>query len=245
MVAAVFLMPALIAGTPARGDFSYHGSLAAGRLLEIRDINGAIVVRPSRQLEIRATKRGPAGAPDEVQITTHTTHAGLLVCVRYPGDGADCENQSPHTGEIRTRVDFAIAVPPGVNIDANTVNGIVDVRSDAKVTAAVVNGRVTVDASDLDTASSVNGAIDVRLHGTASHAAISLRTVSGRIVCTLPAGIGLRVHAQALDGSVDIAGLKATRSMIGAGTSADGVIGDGKRPIDLQTINGSIRIVRN
>ena len=67
-----------------------------------------------------------------MKIITRRMNNGVTVCVQYPGEDGNCSGDSHHSSNNNdTQVDFDIHVPRGVIVEAATVNGAVDVRSDA------------------------------------------------------------------------------------------------------------------
>ncbi|MFN2459819.1 MAG: hypothetical protein ABR591_03885 [Candidatus Velthaea sp.] len=248
VVAAVAVT--LLWSTAARAaePFVYTDSIARGQTLDIHDLNGDVSVVQGDRLEVRATKTARRGNADDVKIVTRRVPSGILVCVQYPGDDANCDRSGSHhtSGDDNdTRVDFSVRVPSGVNVTVASVNGTVDVHSDALVSARTVNGRLNVDAADVTRATSVNGSIDVHIRNVASAAPLRISTVNGSVTCTVPQSVGLNVHASVLNGSIEAGGLNVNRPQYGPGASADGTLGDGRRHLDLRALNGSIRLVRS
>jgi len=244
---ALLLAPVAV---PASAPFTFSSStLQRGQTVEIHNINGEVTVRQGDRLEITATKRSEHGNPDDVRVIAKQTDSGVSACVRYPGDDrTDCDGGFGHAhnsnSDNDTTVTFEVRVPRGVNVVANGVNGDVRVHSDALASARTVNGRITVDADNVSAATTVNGAIDVHIHSTSSAMPLSVHTVNGAITCTLPSSVGLNVHIKVLNGSISAGGLTVQRPQFGPGASADGVIGDGKRTVDLHTLNGSVSLMR-
>jgi hypothetical protein len=244
LTAALAVFPV---AAPAAEPFVYTDTISRGQTLDIRDINGSITVTPGDRLEVRATKTSEGrGNPDDVKILTRRGANGIDVCVQYPGDDGDCFSHSRRNGDDNnTRVDFVVRVPGGVSVTAASVNGNVEVRSDALVSATTVNGKVRVDSGDISRATTVNGSITVQVHDARSTRSMVLTTVNGSVSCTLPSGTGIHVHASVLNGSIDAGGLAVNRPQYGPGASVDGNLGDGKRFIELRALNGSISLMRS
>jgi len=244
-LAAVVL--ALPVAAPAAEPFVFTDTIAAGQTLDLRDINGSISVVNGDRLEVRATKiAGHRGNPDDVKIITHRTSSGISVCVQYLNDSGDCTEHSHHSGNDNdTEVDFSVHVPRGVNVDATSVNGAVDVHTDALASGHTVNGNVRVEAQDVTRAATVNGSVNVRVHDARSTSALRLSTVNGSLTCTVPASAGVHVHASVLNGSITAGDLAVRRPQFGPGASVDGSLGDGRRDLRLESINGNVRVMRS
>jgi hypothetical protein len=236
----MFLVLAL-AGSP----FVYDGKLAAGRTLAIRDISGSVRVRTGKRLMIRAAKTADRGDPNAVAIHVEETATGLVVCVRYPpnaGDGCSAHVRNGST-DNDTKVDFDVMLPPGVALDAGTVNGSIDARTDGTIDASTVNGHIRAAGRDAHTVTTVNGSIELRLldHPRGS---LKANTVNGSITISLPPGSGIDVQAHTLTGGIDADGLTVDRPPYGPGATAHGTLGDGTAHLSLSTVNGSIALRR-
>jgi cytoskeletal protein CcmA (bactofilin family) len=244
LVAVVLAIPVAV---PAAEPFVFTDTIAVGKTLDLRDINGSISVVTGERLEVRATKiAGHRGNPDDVKIITRRTAAGISVCVQYPNDSGDCSEHSRHSGNDNdTEVDFSVRVPHGVNVDATSVNGAVDVHTDALASGRSVNGNVRVEASDVTSASTVNGSVNVRVHDARSTTALRLATVNGSVTCTIPAAAGVHVHASVLNGSIAAGDLAVKRPQYGPGASVDGSLGDGRRDLRLEAVNGNLTVMRS
>ena len=230
--------------------FAYDGSMHAGQVLTIRDINGSVRVRTGDRLAIRATKHAERGDPNEVAIHVESRSDGIVVCVRYPpeanrgcSDRASRHNGNGNDNDTDTVVDFDVTVPHGITLAAQTVNGTVDATNDGPTDAATVNGTVRVEAKDVRSVQSVNGSVYVKVLER-SRGALTARTVNGSIDVSLPPGSGVEVRAHVLNGGINVDGLSVDRPRYGPGASARGSLGDGSRRVDLETVNGSITLRR-
>ena len=239
----MFLVLALATTVP----FSYDGSLHPGQSLAIRDVNGSVRVRTGDRLAIRATKHSERSDPNEVAIKVENRANGIVVCVRYPPNAdRGCDDRSSwrnHDNHNDTEVDFDVTVPHGIALDANTVNGSVDVANDGPTDASTVNGAVRVEGRDVHSAHTVNGSVTVRVldRGTGR---LTASTVNGSIDISLPPGSGVSVNAKTLTGGISADGLTVDRPRYGPGATASGTLGDGARRVSLETVNGSITLRR-
>jgi DUF4097 and DUF4098 domain-containing protein YvlB len=246
VVALAVLALALPVATAAAEPFVFTDTMTRGQTLNVSDINGSVNVANGDRLEVRATKiPGRHGNADDVKIITRRTSGGVSVCVQYPGEDSNCSGNSHHSGNNNdTQVDFDIHVPRGVNVEATTVNGAVDVRSDALASGTAVNGNVRVDANDVSSATTVNGSVNVRVHDAHSAVPMRVTTVNGSMTCAFPASAGLHVRAHVLNGSISAGDLSVSRPQYGPGASVDGSLGDGRRDLRLESVNGSVTVTR-
>jgi hypothetical protein len=253
VVAAVYYGLAVPAHHPAGGgavrqggDWTWHGRLAAGKTIEIRGVNGSIGAEPAtgEEVEVTARKHARHDDPDEVRIEAVEHEGGVTICAVYPGPRNRCE---PGGGHMSTRnndveVDFTVRVPRGVAFDGNNVNGGVEVISlDGKVDAHTVNGGVHIETAGGEaTATTVNGGVRAVVRGSGT-APLHFETVNGAIDLTLPADLGADLEAQTVNGTIDsdfpvsVTGRISPRRLTGR-------IGSGGRRLDLETVNGSIRL---
>jgi hypothetical protein len=222
-----------IAAAPAAlhsQDFQWRGTLAEGRTLEIRGVNGTVraVASDDGSAHVQATKHARRSDPASVRIETVEHDGGVTLCVVYPTPpraqrANDCR---PGGGQNNVqnndvRVDFVVRVPAGVHFAGSTVNGDVDARGlRSDVTAATVNGQINVQTS-----------------GFVSRAA----TVNGNIVLQVPAGLNADVHASTVNGTIDTDFPLAVSGRIGP-RSLRGTVGSGGRELRTSTVNGNIRL---
>ncbi len=222
-------------------------AIAAGTTLEIDNIRGSIVARAATgPLATVDASIEPGGAPG-TRVIVERRAGHVKVCTVYASShGSTCEGQSNddnHTVNL-ARVDYEIAVPPGVKVDVRNVEGAVTLNGiRANVDATTVEGDVTVDASGAVSVGTVSGGIDVDLRGARS-AACSVRTVNGRIALRLSRAAGVTIAAKTLTGEIDGEAPLDLSDKSGqiVGHSATARLGDGAAPISLETVNGSIHV---
>jgi hypothetical protein len=235
----MFLVFALV-GTP----FHAEPAIRAGQTLVIKGIQGDVRVRPGSRLVIDARKHADTSDPDSVVVRVDTTPDGVIACVRYPGAaGVPCGESTRGAQHNDTAVDFDVTVPPGVAVEADDVNGSVNVVAQSTVRANSVNGNVRVEAGDVELAATVNGSVHVQVHDRSTRR-LRASSINGTVEIDLPAGSGVAVHAQTLNGEIVAGDLPVRHREFGPGASVDGVLGDGARSVELQSVNGSIYLRR-
>lgn len=231
-------------------DWTWHGRIAAGKEVEIRNTNGSVSAEPASgdQVEVTAVKRaGGRGDPDDVRIEAEEHDGGVTICVIYPGrsraDGCAQRGQYGH-GENRneTTVEFTVRVTRGVIFSGHTVNGSVEALGlTGPVEASTVNDGINIETSAGDVeANTVNGSITAVATGAGTRP-LRFHTVNGGITVTLPRTLSADVEASTVNGSIStdfpitVDGRMTARRLRGR-------IGEGGRVLQLDTVNGSIRI---
>jgi len=249
VAAAAWLGGATAGHAQDQDRWTWSGRLAAGKTLEIRGINGGISAEPARGevIEVVAEKHGRRSDPEDVRIEVVEHDEGVTICAVYPGSRTRPNTCERGGGRSNTRnndveVEFAVRVPRGVAFEGHNVNGDVDaIGLDGPVTLNTVNGSVRLETNSGDAeANTVNGGVNavIRAIGTRS---LRFRTVNGGITVSLPAGINADLEARTVNGSINtdfpvqVIGRMSPRHLTGR-------IGQGGRTLDLETVNGSIRL---
>ena len=139
-------------------------------------------------------------------------------------------------------VDFEIRLPADVELVARTVNG--EIFADdlgADVTAHTVNGDIDISTEGFARAETVNGDIDVRMDAAEFASGADFSTVNGSITLDVADDVDADIDASWLNGSFESDLPFTLEGRIGR-RSARGVLGEGGPELELQTVNGSIRI---
>ena len=242
----VFLAVAILA--PAEtSPFHWRGSVAQGRAIELRSINGDIIAEgyDGSEVEVTASVAADDGVLTPVAVKTVEHENGVTVCAVDPNNAAAC---IPGTDakEARkgpgVRVDFNVRVPRGVGVIGRTVNGRVQAqRLHSDVEAYTVNGKIYISTTGSAQARTINGSIFASLGNPFWRRHREFSTVNGSITLDLPAKTSTEVHAQTVNGRI-MTGFRLrslgriTEKMI------DGLIGSGGSRLHLKTVNGSIAL---
>lgn len=241
------------ASAEPQNDFRWRGRLAAGRVVEIKGVNGGIDAEPSASGEVevvaeKSARRGDAGSV-RVEAVEHAD--GVTICAVYPSRDPDKPNVCAPGGGGRmnvqnndTQVEFKVRVPAGVRFTGRTVNGDVEAEGlGADVEAMTVNGSVKVSTTGLARARTVNGSINASMGSAEWSDELQFHTVNGGIELTFPAALSATVEAQTLNGDIQtdfpmtVTGRFSKRHLTGT-------IGGGGRVLSLKTVNGSVQIRR-
>jgi len=244
--------PRAAAAQQQGNEFRWHEALAAGKVLEIKGVNGNVEAAPSSsgEVEVVAVKSSRRGNPEDVRIEVVRHSEGVTICAVYPNVGGRANTCEPGSGghmstrNNDTEVSFNVRVPSGVRFNGRTVNGRVEVNNlTADVEATTVNGDVEVTTNGLASAKTVNGSITVGMGRADWSGEMSFKTVNGSIDVSMPASLSADVEVKTLNGSISsdfpltVQGTFSRRHM-------SGTIGGGGRSLQLETVNGSVNIRR-
>ncbi|HST53980.1 MAG TPA: DUF4097 family beta strand repeat-containing protein [Pyrinomonadaceae bacterium] len=233
-------------------EFRWHEPLAAGRVIEIKGVNGSVEAEPSTggEVEVVATKRARRSNPDDVHIEVVRSGDGVTICAVYPNAGGEPNTCAPGRGghmNVRnndTSVNFTVRVPAGVRFSGHTVNGKVSAEGlSADVDATTVNGGVNVSTTGVARAQTVNGSIIASMGRADWEGEMEFKTVNGGIDVSFPAGLSAEVEAKTLNGDVSTDFPLTVQGSFGRRHLA-GTIGGGGRELRLETVNGSVQIRR-
>lgn len=236
-----------------QNEFRWHEPLAAGRVIEIKGVNGNVEATPASggEVEVVAVKRGRRSNPEEVRIEVVRHGDGVTICAVYPtpegrqpNTCAPGPNDRSHVQNNDVTVNFTVRVPAGVRFTGKTVNGRVEAEGlSADVEARTVNGGVNVSTTGLARASTVNGSIRVVMGQAAWPDELEFKTVNGGIDLSVPASLSAQVQARTVNGEIStdfpmtVTGTFSRRRL-------SGTVGSGGRDLRLETVNGSINLRR-
>lgn len=212
----------------------------AGELLDLRNINGRVMVTSWErdEAEIVARKVGPGStALDDIRVEVKRSPRGLRVRTRYP-------KKRRMWGKRYGSVHYSIRLPESADLRISTVHGPVEVAEiSGAVEAQTVNGalRLTGHRGSVN-AKTVNGRIECELDSFGEGESHTLRTVNGRVEVTLGPEARGRVDARAINGQV-IMELAAPEHLDTPTRSRQKVqIGEGGGECRVRTVNGTIHV---
>ena len=148
-------------------NFHWDGTLAQGKILEIRGIYGSIRAIPSTNGSIQVDARIHNPALSRVDVVP--SGSGITICsVASTPNGNENECQPEHrtaSAESNSQVDFVIHVPAGVRFSASMIYGDITVNSlQSDVNVATIDGNIELNESRDQGAefygNTVNGAIN-------------------------------------------------------------------------------------
>jgi hypothetical protein len=238
----------------AQADFQWHGQLTSGQTIEIKGINGDVRASASSsgEVEVTAARSARRSNAADVRIEVVPHAGGVTICAVYPTAPGRSANRCEPGGEGRsntrdndTVVHFDVHVPYGVGFVGRTVNGEVNAESlQGDAEAHTVNGSVRLTTTGLAIASTVNGSVNVSMGRADWPSGATFKTVNGEITLTLPSVLNAELRAEVLNGSiksdfpVTVTGQVSRRRL-------SGQIGAGGQELNVSTVNGSIKLLRN
>jgi len=241
------LLTTLLALAPvspsAMGNFHEECSqvyaLSSRGQVSLQNINGDVHIRAWDRNEVRveAVKTASSqGLLDEARVTVESTPDAIRIRTRY-GDGA---NANPGS------VEFTVMVPRHACLnEIKLINGAVDIEGVAgEVNASSVNGMVRAQKIAGDARlSTVNGTLEATFERLSDARTISMNSVNGSILISIPYDAGAEFHARNVTGGIDNDfGIEVNQDR-SAGTQLHGVLKGGGTYINLNNINGTICIV--
>ncbi|MCI0538994.1 MAG: DUF4097 family beta strand repeat-containing protein [Verrucomicrobiales bacterium] len=238
------LTPALAKDT-VREEFRQTYPLEPKGTVKLDNVNGnvRVVTWDRAEIKVEAEKRGnDQERLDEVTIDIDADADQIQIKTRYPvgGFGRNNRGDSVH-------VDYVLTVPREVRLDkVATVNGDVEIEGVAgEVVASTVNGELTAKSLHNDAnLSSVNGSLDAEFTELDRGHHVKLHTVNGKMSLTLPQAANAQVSAKTLNGSLTTEHDLAVKKNFPVGRELKGRLGQGGARVELNSVNGGIRILR-
>ncbi len=241
---ALLASSSLFASVTEEETFSYN--LNDGGRFSISNVNGSVVITSGTgdNVEIIATKKADSQKDlDKIEIEISASADEIIVETEL-GDSDKWYSRDSNSGSVN----YEVIVPANTELDSvETVNGGVNISGvRGKVVAESVNGGI--DVSDLGgdaSLSTVNGGIEAEFSRLEGSQRVKAETVNGRVTIRLPENADVEVSADTLNGSINGRdfGLETDKGFVGS--DLNGKIGDGSARLNIDTVNGSIRIRSN
>jgi len=236
LVVGVFGAAPVMGSTGSQREFRQSYMLASGGRVLIDNPFGDVRIIAWDRDEVRVqaiTSASDERRLDDAQIVVYSTADQLSIRTEYAMAAA----------EDPANVEYRIMVPRTANLDGvRLVNGGLSIRGlQGVVRATSVNGDIRAErlegTADLST---VNGQVAADFHRVRSTSAISLRSVNGPIVLSIPSGSGAQLVAQNLSGGIltDF----GRREIEERGHRFHAILKGGGAEIHLQNVNGGISI---
>ncbi|MCL5020233.1 MAG: hypothetical protein M1339_00915 [Bacteroidetes bacterium] len=230
--------------------FQKSFTLSPGGTVSLENVNGNLKVTTWDKNEVRVEAVKYADdkeSLDGLAIDVDATSDAVDIHTHYPED----ENHSRGHG---TGVNYVLTVPKSANLDKiNIVNGGIDISGvNGKVIMSTVNGAVRARGlGNICELKVVNGGVDAGFAALPVRADVELKAVNGSLVLRLPANAKADIRAKAAVGRIsDDFGLHESSesggdALVKIGESLRGEIGGGGASIKLETVNGSIEILKS
>jgi DUF4097 and DUF4098 domain-containing protein YvlB len=214
--------------------------------LRLANVNGAVEIKGWNKNEIKVTAIITANnQKDRDRIKVEFSQNSNSVSVETEYEKQSSWGNNNNSG----KVDYTVMVPFGASLtDIELVNGslVID-KVQGEIKANTVNGSIKVQglADDLEL-NSVNGSIKATYQKIDNNIDdIDLTTVNGSIKLYMPSDLNATINAETMHGSIKTAyGISSDKKMF-VGRSLSGSVGSGDININLESVNGSIKVMKN
>ncbi len=250
--ALVAALTGCVSGKPTTETFSWKGPVKADAWLRLRNVSGDFEIRQgtSDSAEIQfVIERSNSWAPTaEVKVLQESD--GVIACVLY-GEGTNCSAADYKGGNTEdykrpsflrgsTSVHGMVTVPRGVKLDAESVNGDINVASVASdMIIATTNGDIEVrGATQSVKVTTTNGDIDLGMDAVGS--GLQVETTNGTVKVELPPTLNAVLNMRTTNGDLELGfpGNVTTKTA----KQILATLGTGGSPIDITTTNGDVTL---
>ena len=237
---AFLLAPALHAASRSEPDQVFP--LSSGGRFSLENVNGNVAIEgwDRAEVSISAMKKGSSDADlDRMKIAIDAKPDWVQVSTKYETSGWRSSGGS---------VDYTVKVPRNAVLDeVELVNGSVTLTGvSGRVELSSVNGSVTASDVAADaTLETVNGTVDARFTRLGTDQKVSLSSVNGRVKVAIPAGADVDLDVDTVNGDIDNdLGLTVEKGKY-VGQSLRQRLGAGGAKLEIETVNGTVSIVKN
>ena len=243
LVTAFLAVGSLHASVTEEETFSFE--LDDGGRFSLSNVNGSVVVTggAGNTVEILAIKKADS-QKDLDKIEIEISHSSDEIVVETElGKSDRWYSMGSNSGSVK----YEVIVPVATRLDSvETVNGSVKISGvSGKVIAESVNGELEISdlAGDVGL-STVNGSIEAEFSRLEEQQRVKVETVNGRVVIYLPENADVDINADTLNGGINARdfGLETDKGFVGS--DLNGTIGGGGASLNIDTVNGSIKIRR-
>lgn len=234
-LAGLLVAPAAFA--KAREDFERVIPFSPGGTFEIENQNGSIVIQTWDEDRVRIEAEKVAESEDRLD--------DLEILIEGSGDSVSVETHKRRSRwSDYAKVDYVITLPVQANVDASTANGSVTIEGiHGRVEAKSTNGELKIEdiAGEIE-ARTTNGSI--RAHYVrAVDGRHEFETTNGSVRIYLPSDAGGDFEANTVNGSIDID--FPTNTVRASRRHMEGSFGSGNGSFDIETVNGSVKILQH
>ncbi len=222
--------------------------LAANGRISLENISGAVKITAWDRNEVKldAVKRAYTRERlDEVKIGIVSDADSVDISTEYPERNYRSNDNGKDRRESHARVDYTLTVPRGARLDGiELVSGSLEIEGlTGDVKASLVSGSVTARGlSGEARLSTVSGRLDATFNRLDAAKPISLGSVSGQLIVTIPSDANAQLRASTVSGQItNDFGLPVRRGDY-VGRDLAGTLGSGGPRIKLSNVSGQISI---
>lgn len=229
-----------------REEFSRSYPISASGQVSVENVNGNLTVETWDRAEVKIDALKEATSDDylkELDIHVSASASSVRIETEYPGDDPWNRRWNRESG----RVTYTVTIPRQASLGVSLVNGGLTVTGvQGRVETELVNGDVEARGlSGRVHIETVNGDIRLACDRLDDVDRIEVESVNGRIEVSLPPGAGARVRASTVHGRLENDFGIAVKRHRYVGADMEGTIGDGGTDIDLENVNGAIRVTKS
>ncbi|WP_144392864.1 DUF4097 family beta strand repeat-containing protein [Pleionea sediminis] len=210
--------------------------------IQLSNINGDVSISSCdcATVSVEATIKAPdQEARDRIKIEMDHSGDRLEITTEY-----EKRNSKKNSG---TEVSYQLMIPASSNLeDISLVNGDLTIAGiKGQVETNLVNGKFNAQslASSIK-ANLVNGSMDVNYDSLSGVESIELSSVNGKVELLLPSNAEADIDASTVNGKIsNDFGISVIKNKY-VGSSMSGTLGNGSVNIDIETVNGRIKVNR-
>lgn len=242
---AAALVASLTANAKVTKEETYTFKINTGGNLSVSNVNGSITVTggDTDEIEVLAIKSADSQKElDKIEIKIDQSADSVVIETELSGS-----RRWLNWGGDGGKVIYKIKVPVSIDLDSiETINGSVNISGvSGDVRAESVNGALQLEDLSGDVQmETVNGSISAAFAKLGGQQKVKGSTVNGRMTLRLPADADVEINVDTLNGSIDAKDfdLESDKGFVGNDLNAS--IGSGSASINLDTVNGAIKIQR-
>ncbi len=192
----------------------FNGTLGAGKTLHVENVSGDVIAAPGPAFSAVVTLTATAATAEranellkKTQITSEHDDEGWSLETVLPGErpGRHDGRHGMPCSSCRLVARYELVVPPGVDVELQTVNGDVRIHDlDGEASLESVNGSIEVRGAKKGLSlQTVNGRIDAAVARALPRGTdVSLQSVNGNVMLTLPKDARFDFSASTMNGTI-------------------------------------------
>ena len=231
-----------------REEFHQTYPLQAMGRVSVENINGAVRIMGWDRNEVKVDAIKTAYTRErlaEAQIRVDATADSIRIRTDYPDQNLSFTNKEARRYNNPASVEYTISVPRAARIESvQLVNGALDIEGvTGDVNASCVNGQIKARGlAGVTKLSTINGSLEAAFDQLDESKTITLGSVNGQIILTIPSDANAEVRANTVHGGIKNDFGLPVRDGEYVGHSLAGTLGRGGARIKLNNVNGAITI---
>ncbi len=235
-------------GGELREEFHQTYPLAQEGRVSLDNITGAVRITAWDRNEVRvdAVKRAyTAEKLQEAEIRVEATADAVRIKTKYPSNTTSWTDEEGRRQNNPAEVEYTLTVPRRARLDAiNIINGPLDIEGiKGDCIASSINGKLAARGLTGEAKLSViNGRLEATFERLDEMKPLTLSSVNGQILLTIPSDAQAEVRANTVHGGINNDFNLPVRRGDYVGRELAGRLGRGGVRIRLNNVNGSITI---